>query len=243
MIRILSSMAFLLLGTVLSAVAGDFSEFRPVGFSVDGKVFVFEEFGIQDGSGFAYANRFYIDTTRDVYLPGSPVRVLVETDGAGVAEAREQAYTKAKSLEQAHQPAANPGIFSAFAPATETGEAGALAMTYRSFAIEPFSGGAYSVELVEKTLPVSPDCEGITPNGEGFTLTMTARNGASESLILHDDAAVPASRKCPISYRLGGALTHRNPDGTTTHAILVLMRAYGFEGPNGRWLAVTARLD
>ena len=60
-----------------AAHAGEFAEFRPIGFSADGKVFAFEEFGVQDGSGFAFANRFFIDTTDDSFLPGSTVRVVL----------------------------------------------------------------------------------------------------------------------------------------------------------------------
>lgn len=47
-----------------SAWAGDFSTFQSLGFSPDGKVYAFEEFGIQDGSGFPYSNVYFIDTER-----------------------------------------------------------------------------------------------------------------------------------------------------------------------------------
>ena len=42
----------------LEASAGDTATPQVLGFSADGKVFAFEEYGIQDGSGFPYANRF-----------------------------------------------------------------------------------------------------------------------------------------------------------------------------------------
>ena len=45
-----------------SARAGDVAELEILGFSDDGGVFAFEEYGVQDGSGFPYANRYYIDT-------------------------------------------------------------------------------------------------------------------------------------------------------------------------------------
>jgi predicted secreted protein len=58
--------------------------------------FAFEEYGVQDGSGFPYANRFYIDTANDSFLPGSPIRVRIDDDTATVEDARAQARRKAK---------------------------------------------------------------------------------------------------------------------------------------------------
>ncbi|MBN9059609.1 MAG: DUF2259 domain-containing protein, partial [Rhizobiales bacterium] len=45
-----------------AAMAGDFAERSILGFSPDGGRFAFEEFGIQDGSGFPYSNIFVLDT-------------------------------------------------------------------------------------------------------------------------------------------------------------------------------------
>ena len=47
------------------ASAGDRAQFNPIGFSEDGRYFAFEEFGIQDGSGFPYSNTFIIDLPAD----------------------------------------------------------------------------------------------------------------------------------------------------------------------------------
>ena len=44
------------------AEAGDYADRTILGFSPDGSTFAFEEFGVQDGSGFAYANIYMIDT-------------------------------------------------------------------------------------------------------------------------------------------------------------------------------------
>lgn len=225
-------------GLAVPAAAGDFAEFRPIGFSKDGKVFAFEEFGVQDGSGFPYANRFYIDTESDAYLPGTPVRVRLDDETASIAQARAEAARAAAEIAETD----DPGIFAAFAPATERGNDG-YSLSYQSFAIEPFPGGAYTVVLNGKPLDAGGHCAGLGEEFRGFRLEMTEKNGAPVSIVLHEDSSIPASRNCPLSYRLGGALTHANPDGSTTHAVLVLVRSIGFEGPNGRWIAVTTRLD
>ncbi|MGE6786024.1 DUF2259 domain-containing protein, partial [Ensifer adhaerens] len=38
--------------TASPALAGDYAALQPIGFSADGNVFAFEEYGVQDGSGF-----------------------------------------------------------------------------------------------------------------------------------------------------------------------------------------------
>jgi predicted secreted protein len=47
-------------------------------------VFAFEEYGVQDGSGFPYANRFYIDVDTDSFIVAdSPIRVRIDDEDAG----------------------------------------------------------------------------------------------------------------------------------------------------------------
>lgn len=220
-------------------LAGDFAEFRPLGFSADGTVFGFEEFGIQDGSGFPYASRYFINTVTDSYA-SPPVRVRLEEDAATLAQARAKAA--ADSPPVAVELAENPGIFAAFQPATELRSNG-LELSYTSFAMEPFPGGPYKVQLSEKPLPASAGCAAFGEETVGFKLRMTEANGELASITLQDDTFVPSNRNCPKSYRIGGALTHANPDGSTTHVILVLIRSQGFEGADGRWIAVTKRLN
>jgi len=62
------------------ARAGDFAALQPIGFSSDGNVFAFEEYGVQDGSGFPYSTVYVLDTRNDSFLPGAPVRAVVEDD-------------------------------------------------------------------------------------------------------------------------------------------------------------------
>jgi len=70
----LATLIALTLWACSPALAGDTAEINVLGFSADGSIFAFEEYGVQDGSGFPYANRFYIDTASDKFLPGTPVR-------------------------------------------------------------------------------------------------------------------------------------------------------------------------
>ena len=103
------------------AAAGDFSNFQTLGFSPDGKVYAFEEFGVQDGSGFPYSTLYFIDTDKDAYLPGTPVRVRIDDEEADLAKARAQSRDKAKALIEQHRVLSNPGLLAAFNPMGEVG--------------------------------------------------------------------------------------------------------------------------
>ncbi len=102
-----------------AAKAGDAAELEILGFSNDGGVFAFEEYGIQDGSGFPYANRYYIDTDTDTFLKGTPIRVRIDDETASLADARRQARDKGEAVVKQAELAANPGFTAGFNAITE----------------------------------------------------------------------------------------------------------------------------
>ena len=223
------------------AAAGDFSTFQPLGFSPDGKVFAFEEFGTQDGSGFPYSTVYFIDTEKDAYLPGTPIRVRIDDEAAGLGKARAESRGKAESLIGQYRLADNPGVLAAFNP---MGEAGAdrERIEYLPHAIEPTPGGSYALSLETVALAPSERCRDITPEGgKGFRLTLVERAGEAADTPVHEDTRIPDSRACPLSYQIGGAMTFHPLDGDPVHVALVLVRSVGFEGANGRWIAVPFR--
>jgi predicted secreted protein len=67
----LSSLLILACTMATGVRAGDVAELAILGFSQSGGIFAFEEYGVQDGSGFPYANRYYIDTATDSYVKGT----------------------------------------------------------------------------------------------------------------------------------------------------------------------------
>lgn len=75
---------------------------------------------------------------------------------------------------------------------------------------------------------------------KGFRLVMEHPAGGSK--ILHDDQSIPASRGCPLGYRLSGLQTFYPESGKPVFAVMIAVRTIGFEGPDYRWLAVTGRL-
>lgn len=223
------------------ASAGDFSTFQSLGFSPDGKVYAFEESGVQDGSGFPYSTVYFIDTEKDAYLAGTPIRVRIDSEEAGIDKVRADSLGKAKALLDQHKVLANPGVLAAFNPMGEVG-ADRRRIEYLQHAVEPVPGGSYALALDEIPLELSDKCRDITPDGgKGFRLKLVKRDGAAADTVIHADTRVPDSRNCPLSYQTSGAVTFNPLGADPVHIALVLVRSFGFEGADGRWIAVPFR--
>ena len=62
------------------AFAGDRALVDIIGYSQDADYFAFEEFGIQDGSGFAYSNVYVVNLETDSWALGTPIRVRADDE-------------------------------------------------------------------------------------------------------------------------------------------------------------------
>ena len=240
--RFLGGFAAGLLASALfapAASAGDIASFQPIGFSADGGVFAFEEYGVQDGSGFPYSNIFFIDTRKDAFLPGTPIRLRIDEENTSLAEVRARAAAKAAPLVQKFDLGANPGLMAAFNPVTKT-ESAAHRLTYRQYAVEPPVGGDFTLALDEFPLAPSAQCKDVAPQSTGFRLAFQAEDGKASDRVLHADTTIPDSRKCPAGYRIGGAMVYHPVQGEPVHVALVQVLSFGFEGRDGRWIAVPA---
>ena len=101
-----------------AALAGDYAELEALGFSPDGRTFAFEEYGIQDGSGFPYSNIYVIDTASDNWVAGTPIRVRNDNEATPLQQTRKTARAKAQPILQARQ-VGEPGNHVASNPPTE----------------------------------------------------------------------------------------------------------------------------
>ena len=232
----LATLIALTLWACSPALAGDTAEINVLGFSADGSIFAFEEYGVQDGAGFPYANRFYIDTASDKFLPGTPVRVRLDDEKANLQQAREEAASKAHSVMADRF--LTKGFTAAFNAVTEE-SADPFNFLVNPRPVFPPIDGPLAFKLEETTLPGPANCQGM---GEmkGFRLIMTHPAGASKTL--QDDQSIPTSRNCPQGYRLGGVQTYYPEGKAPAFAVLITVRSVGFEGPDHRWIAVTGRL-
>lgn len=237
--RILAIVA-LFLTQFAAARAGDVANLRILGFSADGGIFAFEEYGVQDGSGFPYVNRFYIDTASDSFIAGTPIRVRIEDEAATLAAARAEARTRGEAIVPSAVLDANPGYTAGLSPVTEL-SADPFRMAVNQRPVFPPIDPPLEFRLEEIALPVPARCADL---GEivGFTLTRVRAEAGGTSSLVHRDSAIPASRNCPTGYRLGAVQTWHGDGGLPVFAVLIAIRSFGFEGPDYRWIAVTGHL-
>ncbi|PDQ19594.1 hypothetical protein CN311_18635 [Mesorhizobium sanjuanii] len=234
--------AFLLLAHLaapLAAHAGDVAELEILGFSQDGSVFAFEEYGVQDGSGFPYANRYYINTADDSFLQGTPIKVRLDDENATLEAARLQARQKGEAIVKQDELTANRGITAGFNPVTEL-SADPFRMVVNPRPIFFPVDDPLEFRLDEIGMNNTEGCES---QGEinGFRLLRIEAKAGSQTHLLHEDKSIPKSRGCPNGYRIGAVQTF-SPQGLSAYAVLIAVRRYGFEGPDFRWIAVTGRL-
>lgn len=240
--RILALSALLLLAELaapLAAHAGDVAELEILGFSQDGSVFAFEEYGVQDGSGFPYANRYYINTADDSFLKGTPIKVRLDDENATLEAARLQARQKGEAIVKQDELTANRGITAGFNPVTEL-SADPFRMVVNPRPIFFPVDDPLEFRLDEIGMNNTEGCES---QGEinGFRLLRIEAKAGGKTELLHEDKSIPKSRGCPNGYRIGAVQTF-SPQGLSAYAVLIAVRQYGFEGPDYRWIAVTGRL-
>lgn len=214
------------------SIAGDFATFTPLGFSESGEVFGFEEFGIEDGSGFPYSNIYFLDTERDAFLEGTPIRARIEDENATISDVRAQAVSESLDRIQEYRLLDHPGTLAAFSPVTEI-SANPNETTYRA---HPNLADEYTLLLEDFALDPTSACAAVTPDARGFRLSLTQGDGNVQ--LLHEDNRIPTSRNCPTGYRLGGVMTYRSAENETLHVALITVLSHGFEGNDGRWIAL-----
>jgi len=236
--RTIATLVALLGATMLMprvAAAGDTASLNVIGYSEDGRIFAFEEYGVQDGSGFPYSNYFFLDTQTDKFLPGTPIRVLVQ-DELSLAKIRKLSADKAAALVAQHRLTDNPGSLLAYNPPSEANSNEFNVRFYSYVSSAPMTELTNTLELTEQEFPPTEDCLNMTGTYKGFTLKLTEDGGKPVDRVIHADASVPASRFCANGYRIGAVVGSETSNAPVMAMILV--SRFGFEGPDRRWIAV-----
>ena len=221
-----------------SSFAGDFAQRHIHGFSIDGGLFAFEEYGVQDGSGFPYSNIYVIDTATDQWTANSPYKALLQDETKTVFDAREEARILAGPVMKSFE---DRGNVVATNRSTEMG-LDRKRMAANPRAVVPPIDDTIEFRLEAFELAASKTCSAFGPTS-GFRLLQIGTSDGDATRLLHEDTTVPESRGCPLDYDFADLVTYY-PDGSDpVVAILILMKSIGFEGPDGRFLAVTTKLE
>lgn len=228
----------MLIALVSPAKAGDFATREIIGFSQDGNLFAFEEYGIQDGSGFPYSTIYLIDTQSDNWVNGSPFRARIENEQATLEEARalarEMAGGNLSSLTEA-------GITNATNQPLEVVD-NPHRMEARPWPFNPPTNERIEFRLEETEFFDDNHCKDLGGT-KGYSLTQIFTKAGKSTRLLHQDTSVPQSRGCPQTYRFADIVTYRPQGGNElVIAVIILYETFGFEGPDGRYLAVTTKM-
>lgn len=240
MIRRLLAFLLLTIGLPATAIGGDAASVDILGFSSDGRVFAFEEYGVQDGSGFPYANRYYIDTQRDAFVSGTPIRVRIDDERSSVDEARRRARERGQAIISDNVLARNRGYTAAWNPVTEL-SADPFRVVANPRPVFPPIDDPVEFRLEEYSVEAPSRCRDLG-DIKGFRLMRPAIVPGVRAVLVHEDSAVPSSRGCPLGYAIGGLQTFFPRSGSPVFAVIIAVRQFGFEGPDHRWMAVTGRL-
>jgi predicted secreted protein len=226
-----------------TAQAGDTARIQLLGFSKDGSRFAFEQYGVQDGSGFPYSEIFILDVAKDSWVNPSPFRRQDEVDDSqGYDEEALLAAARAenRAVAQPHLRAsdiAGKGLTVGHNPHSEL-NSDPHTMIVNPQDIVPPADIPLELRLTEYPMS-SGDCASYGAETKGFKLTLTY---LGKTRVLNNDTKVPSSRNCPLRYRVERVVTHFPNDAPPVFAVLVQMESHGFEGPDRRYLAITGRL-
>ncbi|MGD9738488.1 MAG: DUF2259 domain-containing protein [Bauldia sp.] len=232
-------LAFLsVLGLASPAFAADSADRTILGFSPDGAYFAFEQYGVQDGSGFPYATIFVIETATDSWVTGSPFSIRLEGENDTLEAARAQALAAATPMltslgigVEGRLLVTNP--FNEIAPDPHV-------QSFFATAWQPPPGQFFTLALADVPLPAAASCPpDLGYTYVGYALALSAPDGTAREL--HRDTRIPSSRACPIGYSFSDVVLFER-EGDDVLIVILNLYQVGFEGPDRRFLGVATTI-
>ncbi|WP_421694833.1 DUF2259 domain-containing protein [Aestuariivirga sp.] len=225
------------------ALAADGAAFNPIGYSPDSRYFAFEQYGVQDGSGFPYWDVFLIDLKANEWVKGSPYRAMIESEEAKPSAARDQARAAADpALKQLGITA--PAELLAANPATEAvpeRERLTFDRWYQSLGSRSGEKSALGVrfELSVEKLPLPRPAACPEGDGESYGVKVILKDlQTGTSRAIFEDKSIPASRNCPAAYDVAAVVAQAGLPMTDRLVAVIGVYSRGFEGLNHRFIAV-----
>ena len=237
----LAASLFALFALVLPTVAADRALINMLGYSADGDYFAFEEFGIQDGSGFAYSSVFVVDLVNDKWTAGTPFEVQAEDEERSLADVRAEAMGKAKDKLNEYSievPVEIVALIGEGEYSTDTG-------TRIHWSTPACCGAGYtqadaqSLILQERGITSTEEyCKDMSP--VGYNLYYQDKFGVKE---LHMDGDVlPKSRGCTLNYRIHSVVEpygeYYGINFNARRVAIIASYPFGFEGVDRRFMVV-----
>lgn len=231
--------AFSLFGLLAAGpvLAGDRADIDLYGYSPDGRYFAFEEYGYQDGSGFAYSNLHVIDLDADAWVKGAPFVSQTEDDSESVETVRASGLADAAGSALDRYDIGVSGTFIAMIGDGQQSEGTSLSFGVPSYGGPNSREGDYTLRLESFPADAAEPCPDYLDGDKasGYALTLVEDGAPRE---LHRDVTIPKSRFCPRDYRLYGVVIPAGATDLSRGVALISVYKLGFEGPDRRFLAV-----
>ena len=243
--RALALLALLLLAST-RAEAADGAALNVIGYSADSRTFAFEQYGVQDGSGFPYWDIFVIDLKANKWVKGTPVRALLQEDGAKLSAACDKARADAA---QVLKNVTEPAELLAANPSTEVVAARERLLFdrwYIPFGSRPDTDSPVKIrhELVAEKIPLPAPKECPAEDGGLFGLRLTLKDlQTGTSRVIHEDKSIPGSRRCPLAYDVSAVVAQAGMPVTDRLVAIIGVSSRGFEGADHRFIAVPFTLS
>ncbi len=245
-----SGRAFIVMALTLSALspsmAGDYSQANIIGYSSNFRFLAFEEFGIEDGSGFAYSNYYLID------LQAEPVKIVEQTehkfdreDDPSIedlvlirTQAREKAQSwieKANALWPAQLLAYNgDGVPKNYELKSDAG----LKLRFGAPGYNGAVIGDYTLSLGFTEVQTPNSCmEWNVSKPLGFVLSLTD-NDYEKTRDVYRTHGLPAEYTCPLNFTISGIYAPFESYDISNAIALISIYSQGFEGLDRRFMVV-----
>jgi predicted secreted protein len=233
-----SLIGFLLLA--VPALAGDRALIDFLGYSDDGKYFAFEEYGVQDGSGFAYSDIYVVDLVADKWMYGSPFHAQANDTNwdRPLADVRAEAMGKAKDKLDEVKISRPVEILALLGDGVPDADGKQMVWRHTQCCM-PGQTEDTDFTLTLETFPAkgADNCQDSYAEGMGVVgYGLTVRYGEESTELHRDGATLPKSRGCTLDYRLYAVVS---PFEDGFHRVAIISSyPFGFEGPDRRFLAV-----
>lgn len=235
MVRLVANLLALALLAVAPADAADRALLNMLGYSQDGDYFAFEEFGIQDGSGFAFSTVYVVDLAHDKWTYGTPFAVVADNEDKPLAAVRAEALAEAKFKLDEYKIGVPVQILALIGDGA-AGDSGLRVSWSTPACCGPGKTQADAFSLVLETRGVTSDddaCEQMNP--VGFNLYYQDQSGRTD---LHlDGDTLPKSRRCTLDYRIY-AVVQPFEEFSGRRVAVIASYPFGFEGVDRRFLVV-----
>ena len=223
---------FIAAASTFNALAADAALSRIIGFSPDGKYFAFEQYGIQDGSGFPYSEIFFIDTQNNSWVE-NPVRIRIEDETISIGKARIQAVAQATPIIK-KLGATLHGFTLVSNPITQLN----IDKYVANFGTNPSAPtlNRYKLQLSTQNVQ-NQKCQSFAPNTKMFSLSLNSQTNPN-IIKNYADTNLPNSRGCALDYSISEVHYFEAINGDVIFMTFINVMTFGFEGQDRRFMVI-----